>query len=161
LSGTRLSAHDELSLRAPLGTLTLGAVDARGRSHEIQLDVVPEGLRLAEAMLPQMTPPQAARGELDPQAIRAVVQARQRALRRCYERVLRQRGDPSLTQAAYSLRVDVGTRGDVRRVRLTSSGSEPHEALTDCITHEVRGWTFPAPHGGPVSFSLPLNFSAC
>ncbi|NOY90675.1 MAG: FecR domain-containing protein, partial [Deltaproteobacteria bacterium] len=159
VEGARFDAERSVALRAPQGELRLRAFDARGRAREVTLQLAPEGLTLSEAMLPRQRLPQA-RGQLSPDAIRSVVRARQPALRRCYERVLRRLGDPSLTRAAYSLRVDVGARGDVRRVRLTASGGEPHAALRDCITHEVRGWTFPAPQGGPVSFELPLNLSA-
>jgi len=159
VEGARFPADALVALRAPEGELTLQAFDARGRAREVHLEMLPEGLTLTEAMLPRIRVG-TTQGELSPEAIRTVVRSRQAALRRCYERVLRRQGDPSLTQAAYSLRVDVGVHGDVRGVELTASGGEAHPALRDCITHEALGWIFPAPGGGPVSFELPLNLSA-
>lgn len=156
LDGSVLPALDGLAMRVPAGEHELIAVDAEGRRHR-GIVSVDEGFVFDERAL-TAEPSAPRRGYLAPEVIREVVTPRVEQLKRCYERSLR-RTHPELA-GSYVLRVIVGTDGHVRRVRVVTDGEMPPPFVT-CLQLEAQAWVFPRPEGdGPVTFDLPLAFSA-
>lgn len=155
IDGSTFEALGQLSMRVPLGALTLIGFDQEGERHVAEIEMVPEGLQLEESALQaQRRRPNV--GYIPPEAIQAVVQPHVRDLRRCYERTLRT-AHPEL-QGVFSLRVHVRRDGTVRRVNVNTDGDSP-ERFTQCLRVVARRWVFPEPEGGPAFFNLPLNFA--
>ncbi len=77
-------------------------------------------------------------------------------LARCYERTLRLHPE---VHGRLRLRVTVGLMGDVRRVGVLGADASDTGELRQCISTYASRWTFPPP-GGPVTFEVPLAFTA-
>ncbi len=145
----------EFALRAAAGERSLRLTFEDGRvAHQIV--PVSEGMATLRDWSVESAPAaRPRRGTLAVEDIQPVVRRGQRGLRRCYERVLRNR--PS-TSGRLRLRISVASSGLVTRAAV--SGADVPEALRSCIAAQARGWRFPPPHGGPVSIAVPLNLSA-
>jgi hypothetical protein len=119
--------------------------------------VGPNGL----ALTPDRLEPLRARvtGFLPPEEITPVVRQSQRALQRCYEQAMRLH--PNIQGGLFRARVTLDSQGQVRMVRLEAESGQPmpDESLEVCVRREAALWHFPSP-GGPMSFDLPLRFTA-
>ena len=156
IDGSVFDALGRLSMRVPLGPLTLVGFDEDGERWTAEIEMLPEGVSLEEASL-AIERRRPSVGYIPPEAIQAVVQPHVRELRRCYERTLR-RAHPEL-QGVFSLRVHVRRDGTVGRVTVDTEGDSP-ERFTQCLRIVARQWVFPEPEGGPSAFfNLPLNFA--
>ncbi|MCA9673588.1 MAG: AgmX/PglI C-terminal domain-containing protein [Kofleriaceae bacterium] len=96
------------------------------------------------------------RGKMDPADIQAGLAPHAAALEDCYaSRVGRQKWMGGKVELRWELSKD----GELTAVQLTSSdlGAWPVEK---CLLDVARGVTFTKPRGGPVDFSIPLEFSA-
>ena len=155
IDGTPFEAAGALALRAPPGEHAIVAFDARGRRHEGRITLAEEGTALSEVDLTRPPPPQ---GHLPPEVIQGVVRPRVARLRQCYERTLR-RTQPEL-EGSFALRVTVGRDGRVSRVRLRTDVDAPRP-FVGCLEREAQRWEFPPPEGhAPMTFELPLGFTA-
>lgn len=155
VGGLQLRGAHAALLTTP-GEYDVVGFDANDRRYEAPFALLPEGGQLEPSDLRAVR--RAPRGGyLPPEAISEVVRPSYRALQRCYERELRQ-NNPGL-HGAYALRVSVDREGAVSGVRVTTDSELP-PPLRNCLARAARGWTFPAPRGGPLTFDLPLNFSA-
>jgi hypothetical protein len=93
-------------------------------------------------------------GELDPPAIRAVVEAARPAFEACFE--------PALAYAP-ALWGRLGVRFHVTDRGKTDEAFEvesrfPDERVTLCVLHAARKLVFPKPAGGDIRFVVPLRF---
>jgi hypothetical protein len=140
-----------LSLLAPLGSLRLVGLDGLGAPTELALTVEASGLVAEGAPLEPLGP--RLTGYLAPELLAGAIDRAR--LTRCYNHALRLR--PDLGPAQFRLRVTLSARGEVVRTRL--EGGEVPPSLEACVAEETARWTFPAP-GGPMSFVVPLSFSA-
>ncbi len=87
--------------------------------------------------------------------LRAALQAKAGRVRSCYRSVLRDR--PGL-RGALALSVRIGSGGQVCRAAVTGDDlGEP--AVSACVTNLFRAGRFPAPDGGCVDVSVPMNFA--
>ena len=155
LDGSTFEAVGALSMRVPLGALTLTGFDDEGERWVAEIEMLPEGVHLEESSLERVQRRPAV-GYIAPEAIQAVVQPDIRRLQRCYERTLDRH--PAL-QGVFSLRVHVRRDGSVGRVGVNTDGDSP-ERFTQCLRVVARQWVFPEPEGGPSAFfNLPLNFA--
>lgn len=155
VGGLELRGAHAALMTAP-GEYDVVGFDANDRRYEAAFALLPEGGQLEPSELRAVR--RAPRGGyLAPEAISEVVRPSYRALQRCYERELRQ-NNPGL-HGAYALRVSVDRHGAVTGVRVTTDSELP-PPLRNCLARTARGWAFPAPRGGALTFDLPLNFSA-
>jgi hypothetical protein len=162
LADADFGAAAELSMRLPAGKIELFAHldDGRRIRGEVTLDAVgarfdPRQLRWPrERQSEQATEPRPA---LDGSAASAVIRAAQPALQRCYERSMRGQlsGSPSLLKVR--LRIDIDSRGKVRRADLVGT-DQPAGTLGACIQQVASLWEFPAPGGGGLTFEAPISF---
>lgn len=152
LGDTVAQGAGEIAMRVGVGRIAVTAWDARGRAYHTNADVTADGLDLA----PDELTPEAPRvrvGFLPESDIMNVVQHHGRRLRSCYERALHV--DETLS---VSVRADVTIEitGTVETVRFRG---EMPPVMDECVTHEIQSWSFPAPEGGPVTFTLPVVFA--
>jgi|GEM_PF-2366367 len=91
-------------------------------------------------------------GRLDPGAVKRVFVRRRGGISSCYERYLR---GHAATNGIVKVRFTIGTAGRITDIT-TVSNSFGDRALGDCIIGKVKGWRFPAPTGGSVTFAYPL-----
>ena len=140
-----------LSFLAPLGPLRLVGLDGFGRPMAVALTVSESGLVAEGAPLEPLGP--RLTGYLSPELLAGAIDRAR--LTRCYNHALRLR--PDLGPAQFRLRVTLSARGEIVRTRL--EGGEVPPSLEACVAEEAARWSFPAP-GGPMSFVVPLSFSA-
>jgi hypothetical protein len=140
-----------LAFLAPLGPLRLVGLDGFGQPTEVAVTVGASGLVAEGAPLAPAGPRLS--GYLAPELLAGVIDRAR--LTRCYNQALRLR--PDLGPAQFRLRVSLSARGEVLRTRL--EGAEVPPSLEACVAEETARWAFPAP-GGPMSFVVPLSFSA-
>jgi TonB family protein len=90
---------------------------------------------------------------LDPAKTQALVRSHLPEIQRCYERG--KMDDPEI-KGRVTLRISVSTSGAVTSAVVETS-SLRSSAVESCVVSAVRGWTFPAPVGGPAVISYPFN----
>lgn len=145
----------DVELRMRPGEHEVRGWDPGGRLHTARLVVGAEPVVLDSSELrPQAT--RARPGHLEPFQIDAVLQRGRRQLAACYERSLRRAPE---VQGRVRLRVSVDAVGDVRRVLVTGADPNTNAELRECIAVHAQRWSFPPP-GGPLTFEVPLAFSA-
>lgn len=93
-------------------------------------------------------------GSLDRGVIRQVIRDHVGDLRGCYERELAT--SPTLA-GTVAVKFNVSSNGRVGSSEVARSTVD-NRALEQCVAMRVRGWTFPRPNGGPVSFTYPFTF---
>jgi hypothetical protein len=155
--GARELPPGELAMRVPPGTLHVEGRGDRSKVWRAELVMGPLGQTIDEGEIRPAAP--AVRvGELAPELIAPVVRNGQRQLRRCQQDVDRETG--ITVTGNFTLRVTIGRTGEVQRAELVPvRASETPPAFEQCILDRVRGWTFPPPTGGIVTFEQPLNYS--
>lgn len=152
VDGTPIASAGPVRLWLSAGEHGLRGWDAGGRLFSAELPVGREPVVLA----PEALRPERARlrpGHLPEGDIAPVVQRGRPQLARCFERALRVHDEVG---GQVRLRVTVGRMGEVSRVQVL--GADAPE-LRECVSRYVSRWSFPPP-GGPVTFEVPLAFSA-
>ncbi len=153
----RWTAHSPISLRAPAGVVALRYEDSKGAMHDLQVPLTGPATTLDAALV--RTPARARlpvpKGQLAPEQISPVIEAALPSLRACYEQGL---GVARELGGVLALAVHVGADGRVARTRLQGDLNLP-SSLRTCIATQARGWVFPAPDGGPVTFEVDLNLT--
>jgi TonB family protein len=129
--------------------------DARGRLHTgfVQVGVEPVVLQPSAltAEAPRVRP-----GHLEQWEITSVLHRGRRQLSACYERSLRVYPE---VRGRVRLRVTVDATGDVQRVSVVGADPTATTELQQCVATHAERWAF-RPPGGPVTFEVPLAFSA-
>ena len=95
-----------------------------------------------------------ASGEIDPQAVLALLRAEEPEARRCYEDALR--GDPRLrgrVEVRFTLSVDG------RITDALASGPPGFRAVGHCVVGHLRSLQWPAARGASVDFVFPYRFA--
>lgn len=155
IDGTSVASGGELRLRLGQGEHELRGWDLRGRLFTARLPVGGAPVFLEPGALtaerPRLRP-----GHLEQTQIAPVLQRARPQLARCYERALRLHPE---VHGRVRLRVTVGLMGDVTRVSVLGADAADTSELRDCVATYAERWTFPPP-GGPVTFEVPLSFSA-
>jgi serine/threonine-protein kinase len=90
---------------------------------------------------------------LDPAKTQALVRSHLPEIQRCYERG--KMDDPDI-KGRVTVRISVATSGAVTSAAIEAS-SLHSSAVESCVVSAIRGWTFPAPVGGPAIISYPFN----
>lgn len=143
----------EISMRIGQGPTTISGWDARGRLYRASVTVGADGLDLT----PDDLRPEAPRihaGVLDRDEIVPVVREHQAAVQRCYEHQLRT--TPTLAAVHVRARISIEMTGSVDTVAY--EGDELPPSMAQCMSNQIGTWIFPAPHGGPVTISVPFGF---
>lgn len=155
IDGEAIASAGAVRMRLSPGEHELRGWDLRGRLFTAVLPVGTEPVFLEPAALrpeaPRLRP-----GHLEEAVIARVIQRARRQLAGCYERALRIHPE---VHGRLRLRVTVGLMGDVLRVSVLGADAADTNELRQCISTYARRWTFPPP-GGPVTFEVPLAFSA-
>lgn len=158
LDGVSLPLAGAIAMRASVGSHEGLAFGLSGVPVRFTLEVGPEGASLDPTLM--LAPPplgEPRRGTLDPAIVRDVVTHGMDGVQRCYRTALMRRPDLAGRMA---LRITVDPSGHVSRTTLTTAAT-PYPWLSTCVENQASTWTFPAPTGGgPVSLSVPLDFSA-
>jgi hypothetical protein len=155
IDGTTIESAGELRLRLARGEHELRGWDLRGRLFTALLPVGSEPVYLEPGAL-TAEPPRLRPGHLEQTEIAPVLQRARPQLARCYERALRIHPE---VHGRVRLRVTVGLMGDVTRVSVLGADAADTSELRDCVATYAERWIFPPP-GGPVTFEVPLSFSA-
>ena len=155
IDGTTIESGGELRLRLAPGAHELRGWDLRGRLFTALLPVGSAPVFLEPGAL-RAEPPRLRPGHLEQTDIAPVLQRARPQLARCYERALRLHPE---VHGRVRLRVTVGLMGDVTRVSVLGADAADTSELRDCVATYAERWTFPPP-GGPVTFEVPLSFSA-
>ncbi|MFM2419822.1 MAG: hypothetical protein RL385_4545, partial [Pseudomonadota bacterium] len=150
--GQAYPAREGLALRAPLGALQLGVVNARGQLKTLPVQISSRTTQLSlQRLLALLTAKPAAlpvrEEELGPDAVRPVVRNGIGALRRCYERSLER--EPNLS-AHLTLLLSVTPEGRIGQAVIAEMRKGKHGGglpadLSRCVVRVVRTWQFPAP----------------
>lgn len=74
---------------------------------------------------------------------------------RCYDNALAQ--DPTL-RGKMSISVRIGANGQVCSASASNNELASNPAVAQCVVNNFRSGTFPAPRGGCVDVSIPINF---
>jgi serine/threonine-protein kinase len=90
---------------------------------------------------------------LDPAKTQALVRSHLPEIQRCYERG--KMDDPDI-KGRVTVRISVSASGAVTLAAIEAS-SLHSSAVESCVVSAIRGWTFPAPVGGPAVISYPFN----
>lgn len=146
------------ALRVSPGSLEIIGTDLHGVATRISYNMLAEGGTLDPAVLfvPEARPQAPRAGSLTAAQIQSVVRERLPGINRCYERWLRVRPDLS---GATRLSVVVDASGAVSEASFTM-GSNTFAPLAQCVTAQVRTWTFPEPRGNAgVTLEIPLNLA--
>lgn len=94
-------------------------------------------------------------GDLSGKAIANVVRRRIRAIKQCYERVLKRFPD---LQGKIVVQFTIsGDTGRVIKARIESNTMGNAE-VSSCILRRIRRWRFPKPEGGNVTVAYPFTF---
>lgn len=94
-------------------------------------------------------------GSVDKAAVAKVFMSRKTAIRYCYETVLRTAPD---TDGKVTIQFTIGPAGRVTSVDVTQNSTGSDE-LANCIVAKVKGWVFPKPENGSVTFAYPFVLS--
>ncbi|MFM2420900.1 MAG: hypothetical protein RL385_5623, partial [Pseudomonadota bacterium] len=165
--GQAYPAREGLALRAPLGALQLGVVNARGQLKTLPVQIssrttqlsLQRLLALLTAKASVVTPDK--EEELGPDAVRPVVRNGIGALRRCYERSLER--EPNLS-AHLTLLLSVTPEGRIGQAVIAEMRKGKHGGglpadLSRCVVRVVRTWQFPAP-GNHVDLEVPIHLKS-
>jgi len=93
---------------------------------------------------------------IDPTAVGHFLAARRRAVQLCYEHELKRL--PHLA-GRLVVRMTVTPTGRTREVEVEENGLR-NDAVAQCVTTLIRGWTFPVRPADDWEFSIPYIFSA-
>jgi len=165
--GQAYPAREGLALRAPLGALQLGVVNAHGQLKTLPVQISSRTTQLSIqrllALLAAKAPAVARdeREELGPDAVRPVVRNGIGALRRCYERSLER--EPNLS-AHLTLLLSVAPDGRIGQAVIAEMRKGKHGGglpadLSRCVVRVVRTWQFPAP-GSQVDLEVPIHLKS-
>ncbi|NUN14739.1 MAG: TonB family protein [Myxococcales bacterium] len=119
------------------------AVDAKDEEVKVKAKI---GGSLGEGM---------GTGSVDKAAVAKVFMSRKTAIRYCYETVLRTAPD---TDGKVTIQFTIGPAGRVTSVEVTQNSTGSDE-LANCIVAKVKGWVFPKPENGSVTFAYPFVLS--
>ncbi|MFK7992413.1 MAG: AgmX/PglI C-terminal domain-containing protein [Sandaracinaceae bacterium] len=151
LDGVEVNHPGPVQLRVRNGSHRVTGWTLAGASFEHTFDAVGGSAMVDEGEIRVTAPPRMRAGHLEPHVIASVVARGQRSFQQCWRRSLRENTESQQG----TLRVTIGSLGDVSRVRV--SGLQGRE-LRECIANYAERWEFPPP-GGPVTFNQPLRFS--
>lgn len=160
LSDAQISSQRSLSVLVPDSDEAITGVGRNGQNVRFALrGPAPRAIDTGEV---QERAPVQRPGTLAPALIAPVVQRGARGLQKCQEKVAK--NGPSVV-GRFELTIRIGVTGEVEQVRLQPSvrpDSEEerrgHRALAECVKAETQRWHFPAPTGGPVTFSQPISY---
>ncbi|MET0341680.1 MAG: AgmX/PglI C-terminal domain-containing protein [Polyangiales bacterium] len=94
-------------------------------------------------------------GDIPAAELQRVTKQEQAAIRACYERQLRNNNQ---LQGDVQLQVRVGNDGKVAATRVR--GNLRDNEVKNCMQGIAKGWSFPAPAGGPCAvFEVPYHFT--
>jgi TonB family protein len=96
------------------------------------------------------------RATLDADSVRMVVSHHMPQIRACYDRALKQQ-DKIGGQVEIQFEVKANGRVGSSSVHRNTTG---HVGLGNCIAYAIKGWRFPRPVGGDVTFVYPFVFSS-
>lgn len=99
--------------------------------------------------------PTRVQGQIDRDAVAAVINEHVGEMRGCYERALLR--DPNVGGGKVSLEWTIAADGSVAEVR-TKSSTLRNAAVVSCLLDLVRGLRFPKPQGGVVIVGYPILF---
>jgi TonB family protein len=96
------------------------------------------------------------RATLDADSVRMVVSHHMPQVRACYDRALKQQ---ETIRGTVEVKFEVSAKGRVgsATVHRNTTG---HAGLGACIANAIKGWRFPRPVGGDVTFIYPFVFSS-
>ena len=94
-------------------------------------------------------------GKMDKGSVASVIKKRKSAIRKCYESALRTN---SKVAGKVIVQFTVGPRGRVTKSSV-SSNSTGDDGVGKCIAKRLKGWRFPKPENGSVTFSYPFVLS--
>jgi hypothetical protein len=94
-------------------------------------------------------------GKLDKASVTEVFSRRRSAIRYCYEKVLRV--SPA-TQGKVTIRFTIGPAGRVTDIDVIANTTNNGE-IAECIVDKVKGWRFPKPESGSVTYTYPFILS--
>ena len=93
-------------------------------------------------------------GQIDKKGVSRVLRRRSGAVKRCYEKALKRNEGVG---GKLTVKFQIGTAG-ITRIKVTKNGTGD-AGVANCITSAMKGWRFPIPEGGPVTFSFPFILS--
>ncbi len=94
-------------------------------------------------------------GQIDKKGVSRVLRRRSGAVKRCYEKALKRNEN---VNGKLTVKFQIGTAGRITRIKVTKNGTGD-AGVASCITSAMKGWRFPIPEGGPVTFSFPFILS--
>jgi len=94
-------------------------------------------------------------GKMNKSSVAGVIKKRKSAIRKCYEKALRT--NPK-TKGKVIVKFTVGTAGRVTSSKVASN-TTGDTGVGKCIASRIKGWRFPKPEKGSVTFSYPFVLS--
>ena len=94
-------------------------------------------------------------GNIDKKAVSRVLRRRSGAVKRCYEKALKRNEG---VNGKLVVKFQIGSAGRITRIKVVKNGTGD-SGVASCITSAMKGWRFPIPEGGPVTFSFPFILS--
>lgn len=94
-------------------------------------------------------------GQIDKKAVSRVLRRRSGAVKRCYEKALKRNEG---VNGKLVVKFQIGSAGRITRIKVVKNGTGD-SGVASCITSAMKGWRFPIPEGGPVTFSFPFILS--
>lgn len=94
-------------------------------------------------------------GKMDKGSVASVIKKRKSAIRKCYETALRTN---SKVAGKVVVQFTIGPRGRVTSSKVKSN-STGDSGVGSCIAGRLKGWRFPKPDKGSVTFSYPFVLS--
>ncbi len=96
------------------------------------------------------------RATLDADSVRMVVSHHMPQVRACYDRALKQQ---ETIRGVVEVQFEVTAKGRVSEAKVHRN-TTGHAGLGNCIAYAIKGWRFPRPVGGDVTFIYPFVFSS-
>jgi len=96
------------------------------------------------------------RATLDADSVRMVVSHHMPQIRACYDRALKQQ---ETIRGVVEIQFEISARGRVRESKVHRN-TTAHVGLGACIANAIKGWRFPRPVAGEVTFIYPFVFSS-
>jgi len=94
-------------------------------------------------------------GKIEKKAVSRVLRRRSGAVKRCYEKALKRNEG---VNGKLVVKFQIGSAGRITRIKVVKNGTGD-SGVASCITSAMKGWRFPIPEGGPVTFSFPFILS--
>jgi len=94
-------------------------------------------------------------GQIDKKAVSRVLRRRSGAVKRCYEKALKRNEN---VNGKLVVKFQIGSAGRITRIKVVKNGTGD-SGVANCIKSSMKGWRFPIPEGGPVTFSFPFILS--